>query len=164
MDLFSQAEHDESAQAILLSPDAALHRRGRRASIAPAGGECRGREVIAASLAARGALILARDLDEACAIANRIAPEHLELAVARARARCLPHAATPARSSSAATLGGARRLLRRSEPRAADRAHGALLLAARRLRLPEAHERDPRLAQGARTLGRVAATLAAAKG
>src|SRR6185312_12282596 len=69
IDLFSQAEHDEMAQAILLSPDAALIEMPRAS-------------IIAASLAHRGALIRTRDLAEACALANRIAPEHLELAVA----------------------------------------------------------------------------------
>ncbi|MHB8352870.1 MAG: histidinol dehydrogenase [Burkholderiales bacterium] len=81
MDLFSQAEHDELAQSILLCPDAgyldrvesAIHRlietMPRRA-------------VIEASLENRGALIQVRDLEEACAISNQIAPEHLELSVA----------------------------------------------------------------------------------
>ena len=85
MDLFSQAEHDEIAQAILIatSPDyldevqAAMHRlmptMPRRA-------------IIEASLSNRGAMILAKDLDEACAIANYIAPEHLELSVENAAA------------------------------------------------------------------------------
>jgi histidinol dehydrogenase len=80
MDLFSQAEHDESAQAILLSPDEkfldAVAASIRRLIV-----EMPRREVIAASLAARGALILTRDLEEACAVANRIAPEHIEIAV-----------------------------------------------------------------------------------
>jgi histidinol dehydrogenase len=81
MDLFSQAEHDEIAQAILISPDAALLDRvaesmRRQLEALPR------RAIIEASLAARGALIRARDLDEACELANRIAPEHLELAVA----------------------------------------------------------------------------------
>ena len=80
MDLFSQAEHDESAQAILLSPsetylDAVAASIGK---LLP-GMERKG--VIAASLKNRGALILTRDLEEACEVANRIAPEHLELAV-----------------------------------------------------------------------------------
>ena len=80
MDLFSQAEHDESAQAILLSPD-------EKVLDAVAGSidkllvEMPRRKVIEASLKARGALILTRDLEEACAVADRIAPEHLELAV-----------------------------------------------------------------------------------
>jgi histidinol dehydrogenase len=80
MDLFAQAEHDELAQAILLCPDAAFLDRVA-ASIDRLLGEMPRREVIRASLANRGALIETRDLDEACAIANRIAPEHLELAV-----------------------------------------------------------------------------------
>jgi histidinol dehydrogenase len=80
MDLFSQAEHDESAQALLLSPsapylDAVSDAIGRLI------GEMPRKKVIEASLKNRGALILTRDLEEACAVANRIAPEHLELAV-----------------------------------------------------------------------------------
>jgi histidinol dehydrogenase len=81
MDLFAQAEHDELAQSILLCPDAAFIERVA-ASIDRLLPTMPRREVIAASLAGRGALIEVRDLDEACVIANRIAPEHLELAVA----------------------------------------------------------------------------------
>ncbi|HYN11455.1 MAG TPA: histidinol dehydrogenase [Burkholderiales bacterium] len=80
MDLFSQAEHDELAQALLLSPDAG-HLDDVQSSIEKLLREMPRREVIQASLEARGALILTRDLDEACALANRIAPEHLELSV-----------------------------------------------------------------------------------
>ena len=80
MDLFSQAEHDESAQAILLSPDEA-YLDAVAASIGKLIGGMPRRKVIEASLKARGALILTRSLEEACAVANRIAPEHLELAV-----------------------------------------------------------------------------------
>jgi histidinol dehydrogenase len=80
MDLFSQAEHDESAQAILLSPDE-NYLDAVAAAIGTLIGEMPRRKVIEASLKARGALILTRDLEEACAVANRIAPEHLELAV-----------------------------------------------------------------------------------
>ncbi|WP_394808801.1 histidinol dehydrogenase [Nitrosomonas sp.] len=80
MDLFSQAEHDELAQAILLSPDAefldrVMHSIGRLLSGMPR------KDVIRASLEDRGALIQVQNLDEACAIANKIAPEHLELSV-----------------------------------------------------------------------------------
>ena len=80
MDLFAQAEHDEAAQAILISPsreclDAVQRSIGKLIDDMPR------REVIRASLKARGALIEARDLAEACALVNRIAPEHLELAV-----------------------------------------------------------------------------------
>jgi histidinol dehydrogenase len=80
MDLFSQAEHDESAQAILLSPDV-RHLNAVQSAIERLLPGMPRRDTIAASLAARGALIETRDLDEACAIANRIAPEHLELSV-----------------------------------------------------------------------------------
>jgi histidinol dehydrogenase len=81
MDLFSQAEHDEIAQSILLTPDAALADRVAD-SMARLVAAMPRRAIIEASLANRGALIVVRNLDEACAIANRIAPEHLELAVA----------------------------------------------------------------------------------
>jgi histidinol dehydrogenase len=81
MDLFSQAEHDEIAQAILLTPDAALL-ESVFASMDRQLADMPRRAIIAASLAGRGALVLVRDLEEACALANRIAPEHLELAVA----------------------------------------------------------------------------------
>ena len=78
MDLFSQAEHDELAQAILLCPDAdyiaAVQREIER--LLP---EMPRQAIIAKSLNDRGALILTRDMQEACAISNRIAPEHLEV-------------------------------------------------------------------------------------
>jgi histidinol dehydrogenase len=81
MDLFSQAEHDETAQAVLLSPSEE-YLEAVAASIEKLLVEMPRREVIAASLKARGALIRTRDLDEACTVANRIAPEHIELVVA----------------------------------------------------------------------------------
>jgi histidinol dehydrogenase len=81
MDLFSQAEHDEDAQALLLSPDAAHLDEVERA-IARLLDAMPRKAVISASLRSRGALIETRDLDEACALANRIAPEHLELSIA----------------------------------------------------------------------------------
>jgi len=85
MDLFSQAEHDEMAQAILLCPDPgfidavaeSIHRQL---------GDMPRKDVIGASLSARGALIKVRDLNEAFEVANRIAPEHLELCVEGAEA------------------------------------------------------------------------------
>ncbi|WP_418317713.1 histidinol dehydrogenase [Piscinibacter sakaiensis] len=78
MDLFSQAEHDELAQSILLCPDAGYIDEVQRAidRLLP---EMPRRDVIRASLEGRGALILTRSMDEACAISNRIAPEHLEV-------------------------------------------------------------------------------------
>ena len=79
-DLFSQAEHDEDAQAILLSPDAAFLDQVESAMAAMLPSMERAR-VIRASLASRGALVLVKNLDQAVDVANRIAPEHLELSV-----------------------------------------------------------------------------------
>jgi histidinol dehydrogenase len=78
MDLFSQAEHDELAQSILLCPDAAYIDAVQEAidRLLP---EMPRREIIAKSLNDRGALILTRSMEEACEISNRIAPEHLEV-------------------------------------------------------------------------------------
>ncbi len=80
MDLFSQAEHDELAQSILLSPDGAFL-DAVAASIERLLPEMPRRDVIRASLEGRGALIQVRDLDEAVEVANYIAPEHLELSL-----------------------------------------------------------------------------------
>ncbi|MGM9491087.1 histidinol dehydrogenase [Ideonella sp. YS5] len=78
MDLFSQAEHDELAQSILLCPDATYIAKVREAieRLLP---EMPRRDVIRASLEGRGALVLTRSMEEACEISNRIAPEHLEV-------------------------------------------------------------------------------------
>ncbi len=78
MDLFSQAEHDELAQSILLCPDAAYIDAVQREidRLLP---EMPRAEIIAKSLTGRGALIHTRSMEEACAISNRIAPEHLEV-------------------------------------------------------------------------------------
>jgi histidinol dehydrogenase len=78
MDLFSQAEHDELAQSILLCPDAGYIAQVQAEIDRLIDGMPR-RDVIRASLEGRGALILTKDMDEACAISNRIAPEHLEV-------------------------------------------------------------------------------------
>lgn len=100
LDLFSQAEHDAAAQAVLLSPDpnyldAVI---AQMEALLP---EMSRRSVIAASLKARGALIRTRDLDEAVDVANRLAPEHLQLAVAD------PDALLPSvRHAGAIFLGG----------------------------------------------------------
>jgi histidinol dehydrogenase len=78
MDLFSQAEHDELAQAILLTPDAGFIDKVR-AVITRLLPTMPRSAIIEKSLANRGALILVRSLEEACAVADRIAPEHLEI-------------------------------------------------------------------------------------
>jgi histidinol dehydrogenase len=80
MDLFSQAEHDELAQAILLCPDASFLTKveesiNRLVTTMPR------KDIISTSLTNRGALILVKDLDEAAKISNEIAPEHLELSI-----------------------------------------------------------------------------------
>jgi histidinol dehydrogenase len=81
MDLFSQAEHDELAQSILLCPDAA-YLDAVQAEINRLLPSMPRAEIIAKSLNDRGALIHTRDMAEACAISNRIAPEHLEVSSA----------------------------------------------------------------------------------
>jgi len=78
MDLFSQAEHDELAQSILLSPDPA-YIDAVQAAIDRLLPEMPRQDIIRASLNGRGALIQTRNMQEACDISNRIAPEHLEV-------------------------------------------------------------------------------------
>jgi len=80
MDLFSQAEHDEDAQAILISPDQNFLEKVK-ASIDKLLPGMQRQEIIRASLSGRAALIKVADMDEACEVTNRIAPEHLELSV-----------------------------------------------------------------------------------
>ncbi|MCB1791061.1 MAG: histidinol dehydrogenase [Gammaproteobacteria bacterium] len=80
MDLFSQAEHDEDAQSILLCPDAAFVARVEQ-SIDRLLPTMSRREIIETALRTRGALIVCRDLDEAADVGNFIAPEHLELSL-----------------------------------------------------------------------------------
>jgi len=93
MDLFSQAEHDEDAQAILLSPDGEFLDRVA-ASMARLIAEMPRKQIIDESLSVRGALIKVRDIDDAVEVANTIAPEHLELSVENAQqlAKSIRHA------------------------------------------------------------------------
>ncbi|MCB1802652.1 MAG: histidinol dehydrogenase, partial [Gammaproteobacteria bacterium] len=79
-DLFSQAEHDEDAQSILLCPDAGFVARVEQ-SIDKLLPTMSRQEIIATALRTRGALIVCRDLDEAAEVGNFIAPEHLELSL-----------------------------------------------------------------------------------
>ena len=80
MDLFAQAEHDEDARAILISPDAAFLDRVEETieSLLPS---LERAEIIERSLAAHGALVEVRDCEEAIELVNRLAPEHLELSL-----------------------------------------------------------------------------------
>lgn len=80
MDLFSQAEHDEDAQSILVSPDGAFLERVQE-SIARLLPTLERASIIEKALSSRGALIEVRDLNEAAEVANFIAPEHLELSI-----------------------------------------------------------------------------------
>lgn len=80
MDLFSQAEHDEDAQSILISPDADFLDQVK-ASIDKLLPDMQREEIIRASLSGRAALVHVADMDEALEVTNRIAPEHLELSV-----------------------------------------------------------------------------------
>ena len=80
MDLFSQSEHDEDAQAILLCPDEKFIKEVEK-SISKLLPSLEREQIIKTSLEKRGALILTQDIDEAVKISNRIAPEHLELSV-----------------------------------------------------------------------------------
>ncbi|MBH9551353.1 histidinol dehydrogenase [Inhella gelatinilytica] len=89
MDLFSQAEHDELAQSILLCPDAA-YIDAVAAAMERLLPEMPRAAVIRASLEGRGGLIHTRSMEEACDISNRIAPEHLEVSAAQPR-QWLPH-------------------------------------------------------------------------
>lgn len=93
MDLFSQAEHDEEAQAILVSPDENFLEKVK-SSIEKLLPEMDRAQIIRASLSSRGMLIKVQDLDEAVEVANFIAPEHLELSVQdpQAMAKRIRHA------------------------------------------------------------------------
>lgn len=85
MDLFSQAEHDEDAQSILLSPDATFL-DAVQAALDARIAELPRAEIARAALRERGALVRVRDLAEAAVLANRVAAEHLELSVAEPEA------------------------------------------------------------------------------
>ena len=84
MDLFSQAEHDEIAQSILISTSATYAAQVQEAMSQLIDTMPR-KDIINASLQNRGAIVLVKDLDEACEVANYLAPEHLELSVENAQ-------------------------------------------------------------------------------
>ena len=141
-DLLAQAEHgsgDESA--LLLTPSRAPRRprcSGRSGSQLAA---LPRRAAIERVLRRRGALIVTRNLDEAVALAEEVAPEHLELLVRDPAALTRRLRNAGAIFVGAVGAGAARRLPGGPEPRAAHRRQRALLLAARRLRLRQAHQR-----------------------
>ena len=147
MDLFSQAEHDEMAQAILLSPDASFI-EAVAASAARQLEAMPRNAVIRASLENRGALIQVRDLDEACAIANRIAPEHLELSIEQPEKWIdkIRHAGAIflGRYTSEA-LG---RLLRRPQSCTSHLAHRSFFITLGCVRFPETQQHYPGIRSG----------------
>ena len=163
LDLFAQAEHDELAQSLLISPDPA-HLDAVAAAIAAELDRQPRKDIIAASLAGRGALIQVRDLDEAFDLANQVAPEHLELALADAEQRL-----AQVRHAGAIFVGAC------SPEAMGDYCAGPnhVLPTARTARFASplgVHDFQKRTsvlnisAQGARTLGPVAATLARGEG
>ncbi len=145
-DMLAQAEHDPMARALLITDASELIPRVAAALERQLAALPR-RAIAAQSLQANGALIRVANLDDAVALANRLAPEHLELLVA------VPAALLPrVRHAGAVFLGaphpgGRGRLRRRPEPRAADRRHGAVRVAAVDRGLREAVERHRVLAR-----------------
>ena len=163
MDLFSQAEHDELAQAILLCPDAA-YLDEVQASIERLLPTMPRADIIRASLSGRGALILVDDLDQACAIANEIAPEHLEISTEQPErwADKIRHAGAIFMGRySSESLGdycaGPNHVLPTSRTARFSSPLGVYDFQKRSSLINVSH-------QGAQTLGRVAATLAHGEG
>jgi histidinol dehydrogenase len=145
-DLLAQAEHDASAQSILITAHAALADEVEKAVDAQLASLPRA-SIAGASWRDFGAVIMVGNLDEAVPLVDAIAPEHLEIASEDAE-----RLAGRIRNAGAIFLGahtprGDRRLRRRSEPRVADRALGALFLRAGRARLHETHV-DPQVRAG----------------
>ena len=163
-DLLAQAEHDASAQSILITDDAALADEVARAVESQLKTLPRA-PIARASWNDFGAIIQVENLDQAVALANAIAAEHLEIMTHGSRGargadpQCrgdLPRPAHP---------GGDRRLCRRLQPRAADRALGAVLFRARRARFHEADlAPEMRAAAVARSWGRRRSRWARPKG
>ena len=149
LDLLAQAEHDEAAQAILITDDADFG-RAVAAAVEARLATLERRAIAGPSWRDFGAVITVRDWAEAVELADRIAPEHLEICTddAEALAERVRHAG--AIFLGALTARGDRRLRRRAEPRAADGALGPVLLRALGARLHEAHHDRADDAGGAR--------------
>ena len=139
LDLLAQAEHDESAQSILITDDAALRRCGRGG-----GGGRAARPAPRAPSPARAGGGMARSSwcgtgRRRAALVDRLAPEHLQIMVRRPRRALRPRAPRRRRLPRPLVPGSARRLRRRPQPCAAHRPHRALRLRPVGLRLPQAH-------------------------
>ena len=127
MDLFAQAEHDEYAQAVLISPDSD-YLDAVTACIARLLPTLSRRDIVTAALNNRGALIKVPDIESAVALSNRMAPEHLELALAsRTRGRRDPRGGRDLYGGD--VFRSARGLLCWPQPRIADRGVSAICLA-----------------------------------
>ena len=137
-DLLAQAEHDTAAQSILMTDDAPFARAVEAAVTRQLKELPRG-NIAGESWNVFGAVIELASLDEAPALADRIAAEHLEIATEDAEAIVRAHPQRGRDLPRAADAGDDRRLRRRLQPRAADGAFGALLLRPRGARLHEAH-------------------------
>ena len=148
-DLLAQAEHDARASALLVTPSRALAERVQQEVERLVPTLARG-DVLRASLHARGAAVVTETMDEAVRIVDEVAPEHLVILSEHAEALW-----GRIRHAGAVFLGDAsararRRLLRRPEPRAPDRRHGALRLGVGRERLSAPSVRAPLLARAPR--------------
>ena len=143
LDLLAQAEHDEAAQAILITDDAGFA-DAVAAAVAAELPTLPRAAIAGASWTAHGAIILVRDWDEAAGLVNRLAPEHLQLMLPDPEAVFARIRHAGAVFLGALVPGGGGRLRRRPEPRAADRAHGALRLRACRCSISSSAPRSSR--------------------
>lgn len=160
MDLFSQAEHDELAQAILLTDDAEFADKVAESIDRQIKGMSR-KDIISARSITRGAIIVTRSIEEACKVADTIAPEHLELSVQDADKYIdqIHHAgALFVGPYTCEALGD---YCARPEPCSSDLPHRPLFFPARCLGLPETHERfEGQQTPAPEKLGRIADVLA----
>ena len=141
IDMLSQAEHDASAQALLITPDADFA-RAATASVETHLATLERREIAGASWRDFGAVIVVRDLAEAAALTDRIAPEHLELCVGGARGLVEPNSACGCDFSGQLDPGGHWRLRRGAEPRIAHGQVRAVFEWSVGDGFPQAHDAD----------------------
>ncbi len=154
-DLLAQAEHDPLARRRVRDDRPPARRRASRRRSTSSSPRCRAGASPRARWRASARSSSCASLAEAVALANRLAPEHLELLVRAAAPLAAAHPPRRRDLPRPGRAGGVRRLPGRTEPRAADRRHGALLVAARRVRLRQAHQHDRgRAADAARGSGR----------
>ena len=163
IDLLAQAEHDEAAQAILITDDAAFADRVAAAVTQELATLPRA-AIAGASWQAHGAIIVVRDWDEAVGLVNRLAPEHLQLMLRDPAPVFAAHPPCRRGVPRRVLPRGGRRLCCRPEPRAADRPHRPLRLGTVGVRLPQAHHLGRRRCHFAGRVGPAAIALAEAEG